>query len=67
MQFFWQLKLCPDLMQSLILSDIFWQWVKSVDSGLTHGREKSVRIDIIIEKNLKKQIRIPEGMTLSAG
>ena len=54
-------------MQSLILSDIFWQWVKSVDSGLAHGREKSVRIDIIIEKNLKKQIRIPEGMTLSAG
>ena len=43
------------------------QWVKSVDSCLTQERKKSVRIDIIIEKNLKKQIRIPEGMTLATG
>jgi len=31
-----------------------------------HRSKKSARIDIIIEK-AKKQIRIPEGMTLSAG
>ncbi len=34
---------------------------------MTHGREKSERIDIITEKKSEKQIRIPEGMTLSAG
>jgi len=29
--------------------------------------KKSVRIDIIIEKSSEKQIRIPQGMTVSAG
>jgi len=43
---------------------VFWQWVKSADLSADVELKKSERIDIIIEK-AKKQIRIPEGMTLS--
>jgi len=41
------------------------QWIKSVDLSLKPVPEKSVRIEIIIEKIEKKQTGIPEGMTLS--